>query len=348
MKPSHLLEVLKIGIPKQRSFLLVGGPGIGKTDIGKQAAIAVNYECQIFHPVTSDPTDLKGMPWIYVNKESNAPTAEFIPFGDLKRLLDSTVPTLAFLDDLGQAPPLVQAAAMQLLWGGTINGYKVPDHVTWLAATNRRQDRAAVTGILEPVKSRFFSIIHLETDVEDWLNRANLIGVPPVVRAFIRWRPELLNNFEPNADMKNSPVPRTIVFLGELYQDNYPAEVQCELFTGTVGEGFALEFIAFEQIWSKLPDPRIVVNDPDSIDIPDDPATLYALCGAVASIANDQNMDNIVKFAYRLADGSNFDDETAKSEFGVILIRDSIKHDPEVQNTRGFIEWTSKNTEVMI
>lgn len=341
MKPSHLLKVLKIGIPKQRSFLIVGGPGIGKTDIGKQAAIAVNYECQIFHPVTSDPTDFKGMPWIYTEKESNAPTAEFIPFGDLRRLLECTVPTLAFLDDVGQAPPLVQAATMQLLWGGSINGHKVPDHVTWLAATNERQHRAAVTGILEPVKSRFFSIIHLETDVEDWLTKAVELNVPPVIRAFIRFRPELLNSFEPSADMKNSPVPRTVVSLGELYQDDYPAEVQYELFAGTVGEGFTAEFIGFEQIWSKLTDPRIVVNDPNSVNIPDDPATLYALCGAVAAIANDQNMDNIVIFADRLAQKDH-------SEFGIILVRDSIKHDPEVQNTKGFIEWTSKNTEVMI
>ena len=67
----------------------------------------------------------------------------------------------SFLDDLGQAPMSVQAAAMQLILARRINGFKISDKVIFMAATNRREDKAGVTGILEPVKSRFAWIVEL-------------------------------------------------------------------------------------------------------------------------------------------------------------------------------------------
>ena len=81
--------------------------------------------------------------------------AEFLPFGDLRALIQADKDTVFFLDDLGQAPPTVQAAAMQLILARRINGHHVSDSVTFIAATNRKQDKAGVSGILEPVKSRF-------------------------------------------------------------------------------------------------------------------------------------------------------------------------------------------------
>jgi hypothetical protein len=348
MKPSQLLETLKIGIPKQRAFLLVSAPGVGKTDIGKQAAAAVDYECQVFHPVVSDPTDFKGMPWIYVKDKSNAPTAEFIPFGDLRRLLETKKPTLAFLDDLGQAPPLVQAATMQLLLARRINSHAVPDHVTFLAATNRREDKATVSGILEPVKSRFVSILTLEVDVEDWILWAIRENISPVVRAFIRARPNLLFDFKPSGDMVNSPLPRTAVHVAKLYEDKYPPEVEYELYQGAAGEGFAVEFLAFAKIFRKLVSPKKVIQDPDGFQIPKEPDVLYALCGAVANLSSEDNMKSIVRFAERLANLDEFEDNMARAEFAVLLIRDSCNHDGECRNTRDYIEWQSKNPDIVV
>ncbi len=346
MTPSQLNKILKIGIPQHRSFLIVGPPGIGKTHIVQQCAYDVGFECQIFHLQISDPTDIKGMPWIYIPEESSTPTAEFIPFGDLRRLIETKVPTVAFLDDFGQAPPSVQAAAMQLLWGGKLNGHKIPDCVTWLSATNRREDRAAVTGILEPIKSRNYSILNLEADVEDWIAWAIKADVPTVIRTFLRFDPKLLCDFEPTADMRNSPLPRTWFYLGELVKDNYPPEVEQELYAGAVGEGPALEFLAYKKIFTKLPNPKTIVNDPFKEKVPDDPAVLYALTGALANLANDKNMENIVKYAGRLYDDKEFDDNMMRGEFATVLIRDCENINPEVMETTSYIQWKCEHPEV--
>ncbi len=339
MTPSQLAKILEIGIPNHHTFLIISAPGVGKTQIIKQCAYRSNFECQVFHPAISDPTDFKGMPWIYKPEESSAPSAEFIPFGDLRRLLESPQPTLAFLDDFGQAPSSVQAAAMQMLWGGHLNGHKFPDHITWIMASNRREDKAAVTGILEPIKSRSFSILNLMPDVEDWIYWAINAEVPVVIRAFIRNKPDLLFQFEPKADIKNSPLPRTWYYLGELVKAKYPKEVKLELYQGAVGEGAGMEFFGYEQVFMKLPNPKKILQDPDGSEIPEDPAVLYALTGALAHLATDNTFGAICKYGERLWNDN-------KAEFSTVMIRDCEHIRPEVMETSEYIEWRSLHPEV--
>src|SRR5512146_1594126 len=149
--PSQLQELLSAAIPAREPVLVTGAPGVGKSDIVSQAATAAGAELILSRPAVSDPTDFKGLPW----PDKDANSANFLPFGDFHRALNAAVPTVWFLDDLGQSSPAVQAAAMQLLLARRVNGHILPDTVTFVAATNRRTDRAGVSGILEPVKSRF-------------------------------------------------------------------------------------------------------------------------------------------------------------------------------------------------
>ncbi len=190
--------------------MLKGAPGVGKTDVIKQAAKKAGMKCIISHPVVSDPTDYKGLPTT-VNG-----LAEFLPYGDLRQLIEEDEPAVFFLDDLGQAPAVVQAACMQLLLGGQINGKAISKSVTFAAATNRREDRAGVTGILEPVKSRFYTILSLDVDKDDWVKWAMEHNMPSSLIGFIHFRPGLLIPGTPSQDIVNSPCPRTFAHAGRL------------------------------------------------------------------------------------------------------------------------------------
>ena len=229
MKPSSLSALLAATIQAQAPVLITGAPGVGKSDIVQQAATTAGADLIIEHPVVADPTDFKGLPFVVAGDR-----AEFLPFGSLRQLIEATSPLVYFLDDLGQAPPAVQAAAMQLILARRINGHVVSDQVTFIAATNRRSDRAGVTGLLEPVKSRFATIINLEPDLDDWVKwalsagqpypggqwEANAFdpaldnGFPTELTAFIRFRPALLHDFKPTADLVNTSSPRTIANVG--------------------------------------------------------------------------------------------------------------------------------------
>lgn len=333
MKPSQLIMFLKNTITHRLPVLITGEPGIGKTDCVYQAAKGTDLI--VSHPVVSDPTDYKGLPFAISNGKSKK--AEFLPFGELKALIDAKKPTIFFMDDLGQAPPSVQAAAMQLILARRINGHKVSDQVTFIAATNRKSDRAGVKGILEPVKSRFATIVRLDVDVDDWIRWAITEGLPTELIAFIKFRPNLLSAFRPTPDITNTPSPRTAHNVGKLMGMGIPREIEYEVVSGAAGEGFAAEFTGFLRIFRNLPDPDAILLSPSSGEVPTDPATLFALCGALSRKASETNFGRIAEYANRLPD-----------EFNVMLIRDCVQITPEIQNTRAYIEWGAKHQDVLI
>jgi len=112
MKPSTLHDVLVTAFAARQNILITGAPGIGKSDVTYQASVASKGDLLISHPVCSDPADFKGYPFPVENNH-----ADFLPFGDLLRLMNATGLTIMFFDDLGQARPATQASIMQLILG---------------------------------------------------------------------------------------------------------------------------------------------------------------------------------------------------------------------------------------
>jgi len=314
-------------------FLLGDFTVTHNSDIVAQACKSIDAKLITSHPVVSDPTDYKGLPF----PTKDGTEATFLPFGDLLRLIRAKKPTVFFLDDLGQAPSSVQAAVMNLLLARKINGHKVADCVTFLAATNRRQDKAAVQGILEPVKSRFAAIVELEINIDDWVEWAIKNDMPTELIAFIRFRPDLLNKFKPTADIVNTPNPRTVAFVGSMVNKGIPDDCEYEIISGATGEGFAAEFTGFRQVWKDLPDLDKLIADPKGTKVPSDPAILYATCGALAAKANRKNFKAITEYTNRLP-----------GELQVLLIRDAIQRTKSLSNTSVFSAWAIAHSDVII
>ena len=271
MRPSSLKKALALAVANRFPVLVVGPPGVGKSDIVSQVARDQGFDLILTHPVISDPTDYKGMPFVVEGR------AEFLPFGDLRGLIEAARPTVCFMDDLGQAPAAVQAAAMQLLLARRVGGHAVSGQVTFIAATNRRQDRAGVQGVLEPVKSRFVSILTLEPDVDDWCAWAAGRGLAHELTAFVRFKPEFLTAFEPSPDMANSPSPRTVAHAGALLAASPSEDIVFDLLAGAAGHAFAHEFLAFSRVYGLIPDADAVLAEPLRAAVPGEISALYAL-----------------------------------------------------------------------
>jgi hypothetical protein len=250
------------------------------------------------------------------------------------RAMNATKPTVWFLDDLGQASPAVQAAKMQLLLAREIQGHKISDQVTFVAATNRRTDRAGVSGILEPVKSRFCSIVELAPDLDSWCNWAIDRNVHPLLIAFLRFKPELLCNFTATNDLVNSPVPRTWNHVNKLLAMKLSPSLLSIAIAGAVGEGAATEFMAFMKLYEQLPNIDQILIDPKSVAIPTNPAVLYSLAGALAMKANSTTFNAITSYVNRLVAADH-------AEFGVLCVRDCLRRDNSLRHSQAFVKMAS-------
>lgn len=328
--PRQLTHLLAATIPAHLPVLITGMPGIGKSEIVAEAAHRAGAELLISHPAVSDPTDFKGLPWFQKGDKA----ASFKPFGDFDTALNAQNPLVWFLDDLGQSTVAVQGATMQLLLARRVNGHVLPDHVTFVAATNRRTDRAGVSGILEPVKSRFNAIVELTPTIDDWSNWAFDHEVPATLIAFLRFRPELLAAFEATADLTNSPVPRTWAHLAKIEALTLSTEVEAAAFAGAVGERAATEYIGFRRLARNIGSIDAILLDPHNAPIPTQPDQMYATVVGLAARANDKTFPKIGIYAERLV-------KAGRGEFAVLMIRDSLRRDSKLAYTDTFVKLNS-------
>jgi len=340
MKANDLSEFLAFAIENNFPVLIKGKPGIGKSDIVAQsvgfwetkANLGLKAKLIISHPVVSDPTDYKGLP--FAGEDGSA---HFLPFGELNELINATQKTIFFLDDLGQAPASVQAACMQLILARRINGHAVSDHVTFIAATNRKEDRAGVSGLLEPVKSRFASIVELEVNTDDWVKWALENNMPIELISFIRFRPVLLDKFEATKDITNSPCPRTVANIGKLQNAGLQKSIEFEVFKGAAGEAFAAEYLGFLKMYRELPNIDQIILNPKGAEVSKEPAILYALAGALSARMNTQNIEAVITYLDRLPD-----------EISVVTMKDAVTKNKSLTATKGFIKWGTKNGNVIL
>lgn len=328
MRPRDLIQILPSRIKRRKPILITGRPGIGKTEIIISACFIAGCKLLICHPVTSDPTDYKGLGFAI-----DTTKADFLPYGDLYEMIHATEPLVVFFDDIGQAPPSVQAALMQLILGRCVNGHKISDFVTFVAATNRREDKADVRGFIEPLKSRF-DIIQLDVHPADWEQWALAKpDFPLELIAATRMCPEWLTQWEPSKNIENSPNPRNMAEVAEMINDpDIPAHCRLEMFASRMGMAEATKLEGFLRMYNELPKLEEIVLNPATAPISDNPSCRWLVMTSLAKKAKPENFDPIVKYAERF-----------EKDFQVLFMKNINDNNKSLMETRTFIQWSADN-----
>lgn len=327
MRPSEIVSALETLITVKQPAFIWGAPGVGKSQIVAQLAANKGLTLVDIRAVLLDPVDLRGIPRI----DDSGKTAWCAP---------SFLPTegkgILFLDELNTAPPLVQAACYQLILDRKLGEYEMPEGWTIIAAGNRESDKAVTHRMPSALANR---MVHLdfEANLDDWLTWADNNEIVSSLKAFLRFRPKLLHAFDPKKNDKAFPSPRSWEFVSTILTANPAPNAKRALITGAVGEGAAAEYLAFLTACDQLPDVETVLANPDTFELPDDPAVVYALCESVARKASDTVIPQIAVLAARLP-----------IEFSVLLMRDSAATSPSIVETSSFADWACANSDILV
>ena len=332
-------NLIRFGIKHNFQYLLAGPPGIGKTEMCQQVAeeLAINF--MVLHPVVDEAIDYKGMPWIH--KKNGKVKATFVPYDNLETLCTITEPTLVLIDDFGQAPEDVQKAFMQILGARQIAGKHISDNVTFVAATNRREDGAGVRGMLEPLKNRFDAIIEIEYDVDAHISWMLDNNMPLDLISFQRFEGyKFVEEYMPSRDIVNQPTPRSITKLGLQINNGLSKELLYEVSIGSVGKEYAIAYNAHREVWNKLPSPEEIMMSPDKAYMPTETedgglSALYAVSMMIATHASNINAVNVFHYINRMP-----------KRFQVLTISDMTDINSEMTKTRPYVEWTIKNQSI--
>ncbi|CAM0056348.1 ATPase [Vibrio phage K479] len=346
---------------------LKGAPGIGKSSIVH--AIAEAFDLKIIDTRLSqaDPTDLNGFPKIENGKATYMPfdtfpivgdelpkranyeadLAECLKQGDFTQQdVDNNTGNfvkfdtanrhsgwLLFLDEFNSAPLSVQAAAYKLVLDHEVGKHPLHENVRIVCAGNRDCDNAITTALSTAMLSR---VVHIEmdSDAELWDAWAFGAGIHHMIRDYIKYKPENVNNFDPEQTDDTFGCERTWEFANKLIQvwnGKIPAS-KLPLLQGTIGMGLAQEFYNYTQVYKEIADYATICANPKGTPVPQEPDRMFALTGVIANGSDAATIGQAMDFVLRMP-----------LEFQVITLKDVIKKDPAMANDPAVKTWVSAN-----
>lgn len=326
-----VMDILKAGLVP----FLGSSPGIGKSDMSRQIAKEFNLKFVDERLSSADPTDLNGFPMI-LNPGADRVKAGYIPMETFP-IVGDPVPKgyngwLLCLDEFNSAPLAVQAAAYKVILDKQVGKHKLHKQVATICAGNLVGDKAIVNRLSTAMQSRLIHY-HIICCPKAWMIWANKHDIDHRVKSFIKFKPELLHDFDPDHTDKTFPCPRTWEFMSKIIKTwkDIPQSKMPTL-AGTVGGGAAMVFFSYCQIFEEIPTIEDIIANPTGVSFGRDPSMEHAIAGLVGQYMTPSNANKLVEFITRLG-----------IEFQVTTLRSAIARDPLVKKETNVGKWINTN-----
>ena len=308
-----------------------GKPGMGKSD----ACVQIGHNLDIpedriliVHVNNHDVVDFTGVPSVTDGQTRFNPTEMFYKFRE------GTGAGLIVLEELPQSSTHHQTWAAGFLLERTTPSFKLDKDVRFLVTGNRVEDRAGAKQLLTHLSNRMYEF-EMETSLDDWCEWAMENGVDSRGIAFLRLRPQLLNDFDANRSVNPTQRAWTQLFL-EVPQD-LPTNHYMMACTAKVGEGAAAEWCAARDLMDKMPSIDSIRLSPDKVEIPTEPAVMFAVATALSMSTNEDAFERDMKYVGRM-----------NKEFQMVYVTDALRLHPKLQQTKPFIDWAIANKDIFM
>ena len=345
MRPAQLLTVLEREFQaalhgQHTPVMLWGPPGVGKSQMVAQIAERHGMPVIDIRLSQMEPSDLRGIPF-RVEERVEWAIPSMLP--DAERHGSQGI---LFLDEITSVPPSVSAAAYQLILDRRLGAYEVPQGWSIFAAGNRQGDRGVTYTMPAPLANRFS---HYEVDInlDDWVAWAYANGMDDRLIAFLRFRPELLFEFDPAHNPVAFPSPRSWEFSHRALQKfgDVPA-----LLTGAlqacVGPAAGIELSAFVENLEQLPDIDAIVRG-ETVRVPKETDLQYAVAAALVGRAIRAKSEDNAAGAY--GNIIEFAGAFPQREMGVMLVSDMYRAiGEEIFAVPQFSKWANIVADVML
>ncbi len=308
-----------------------GKPGMGKSD----ACVQIGHNLDIpedriliVHVNNHDVVDFTGVPSVTDGQTRFNPTEMFYKFRE------GTGAGLIVLEELPQSSTHHQTWAAGFLLERTTPSFKLDKDVRFLVTGNRVEDRAGAKQLLTHLSNRMYEF-EMETSLDDWCEWAMDNGVDSRGIAFLRLRPQLLNDFDANRSVNPTQRAWTQLFL-EVPQD-LPTNHYMMACTAKVGEGAAAEWCAARDLMDKMPSIDSIRLAPDKVEIPTEPAVMFAVATALSMSTSEDAFERDMKYIGRM-----------NKEFQMVYVTDALRLHPKLQQTKPFIDWAIANKDIFM
>ena len=345
MRPVHVHAII------EREFLAAAGglhtpvmlwgpPGVGKSQI--IAAVARERHVPLIDIRLSqmEPTDLRGIPFRAGDRvEWSVPS--LLP--DERR---HGAHGILFLDEITSAPPTVTSAAYQLILDRKLGEYALPSGWAIFSAGNRYGDRGVTYVMPAPLANRF-THFEIEPYLDDWVAWAHAAGIDARIVAFLRFRPELLFDFEPAGNPVAFPSPRSWEYAHRaLAKFEATPELLLDALQACVGAGAGVECKAFLDHMRELPDIEAIARG-ESTEMPMGLDLQYGVAQALVRKAAQPHESGHAEKVF--ANILRYAQAFPQRELGVMLVTDMHRSiGRPLYDVPEFKEWAESVTDLLL
>lgn len=258
------LDTAKLVIMTGEVPLLIGESGIGKTSLVREVAKKLDYEMITIDANLLKEGEIGGLPIvsdIEIKDESNVKKRKITTYAIHNKLIEVDLQieknrnVLLFIDELNRCDHAVQQELMNLVLNREINGYKLSDKVSIMAAMNPSnryesyEDSNYQVIDMDPAQENRFVWISMESDLKQWLNWAMGSGnIHNNVIEFLSAFPEYLNVRESEDSVRATPRSWERVSKSyKIYEKSkeFSFDTLYNVVKGNVGVSIAQDFIAY-------------------------------------------------------------------------------------------------------
>jgi hypothetical protein len=147
--------------------LIHGVHGIGKTEMVKQVATTLGYQCVCLYLSMQEPSDLLGLPHKTEGVDGKVYTAFSEPDW-LHEAKDDPRPAIFFLDEINRAPLMVQQVMLPFTLSGTIHTHSIREHDIVVAAMNPDSLDYSVESMDDKALLSRFAHFYAEPTFNEW------------------------------------------------------------------------------------------------------------------------------------------------------------------------------------
>ena len=329
MRYSDILQSCLANFAKGNKLVpnIEGRPGGGKSTLAREIISQLGIRPERiteFNPSLRDPVDIMGVP------RTDADVAKWIPMPEFYRIRDDGTdePCALIIEELSDAPMPMQNPMCRVILDDYAGELKLHPKLFKIATGNRTEDKSGATRMSTKLSNRMQTLT-FDENLDDWCLWAFDKGIDLKIIQFLRFKPALLSDFDPNR--KINPTPRSWAMANDV-EETLPTDLYFANVAGCVGEGAAAEYTGFKRIFESLPNIDSLLMNPSKAEVPADPAVRYALAGAIAHRTTKDNFDRCMEFIERMP-----------SDFQTMYIMDAMRQDSSVRNTKAYVKWTVAN-----
>ena len=228
----------------------------------------------------------------------------------------------------------------KILLDRKVGQFDLHESVLMMGAGNKESDNAVSYGMGTALRSRLIhaQLVHSVPDWLSWAMDPAKGNIHHYITSFINFKANALYTFDPDSADDTYSSPRTMEFLSKMLHNKMDptTPVGMALTVGTIGS-IGREFQAFVKNYGSLPKITDILANPNGVDVPKDPGTLYALCGSLASWMDASNGSAMFTYINRIP-----------AEYQVVTLRDAIKRNPTTRKVPEMSKWIMANAKSLL